>query len=97
MGSMTDLGTARIISVSVMPGATALTRMPLGPNSRAKDTVIPFTANLDAGYANPLGYPEILTIDDVERITPCPLSTINSVMERVALKTPFTFKSITLS
>lgn len=30
-------------------GATAFTRMPLGPNSRAKDIVRPFTANLDAG------------------------------------------------
>ena len=44
-----SLGTAFIMSVSVMPGATALTRMPLGPSSRARDTVRPLTANLEAG------------------------------------------------
>ena len=48
-GSMTSLGTAFIMSVSVMPGATALTRIPLGPSSRARDMVSPLTANLDAG------------------------------------------------
>ena len=85
------------MSVCVMPGATAFTRIPFGPSSRAKDTVSPFTANLDAGYAKPLGWPEMLTIDEVERITPLPLATIHSAAARVALKTPFTFKSMTLS
>ena len=96
-GSRTSLGTAFIMSVCVMPGATAFTRIPFGPSSRAKDTVSPFTANLDAGYAKPLGWPEMLTIDEVERITPLPLATMHSAAARVALKTPFTFKSMTLS
>ena len=48
IGSITSFGTAFIISVSVIPGATALTRIPLGPSSLAKDTVKPFTANFDA-------------------------------------------------
>ena len=88
-GSRTSLGTAFIMSVCVMPGATAFTRIPFGPSSRAKDTVSPFTANLDAGYAKPLGWPEMLTIDEVERITPLPLATMHSAAARVALKTPF--------
>ena len=47
--TFTTVTTAFIISVSVIPGATALTRIPLGPSSLAKETVKPFTANLDAG------------------------------------------------
>jgi hypothetical protein len=35
IGSITSFGTAFIISVSVIPGATALTRIPLGPSSLA--------------------------------------------------------------
>ena len=35
MSSITSFGTAFIISVSVIPGATALTRIPLGPSSLA--------------------------------------------------------------
>jgi len=97
MGSMTSFGTAFIISVSVMPGATALTRIPMGPSSRASETVSPFTANLDAGYAKPLGWPEILTMEEVERMTPSPRATIHSAAARVALNTPLMFRSITLS
>ena len=97
MGSMTSLGTAFIMSVSVMPGATALTRMPLGPSSRARETVRPLTANLEAGYAKPLGWPEMDTMEEVLRITPLPLGTMHSTAARVALKTPLTFRSMTLS
>ena len=39
----------------------------------------------------------MLTIEEVERITPFPLAIMHSLAARVALKTPFTFKSITLS
>ena len=72
MGSITLFGTAFIMSVSVMPGATAFTRMPLGPSSRASEIVMPLTANLDAGYAKPAGWPEMLTMEEVLRITPPP-------------------------
>ena len=54
-GSITDFGTSFIISVSVIPGATAFTLIPFGPNSLARDIVRPFTANFDAGYAKPDG------------------------------------------
>ena len=96
-GSITSFGTAFIISVSVIPGATALTRIPLGPSSRARDTVSPLTANLEVGYARPLAWPEILTMDEVERITPLPLAIIHSLAARVAVKIPFTFRSMTRS
>ena len=52
-GVIISSGTLFIISVSIMPGATALTRIPAGANSRARDFVIPFTANLLAGYPTP--------------------------------------------
>ena len=45
---MTSFGTAFIMSVSVMPGATAFTRMPFGPSSLARDFVKPFTFSGDS-------------------------------------------------
>ena len=39
----------------------------------------------------------MLTTDEVERIDPLPRATIHSLATRVALKTPRTFRSITLS
>ena len=42
-------GSAATMSVRVTPGATALTRMPAGPSSRARLFVRPLTANLLAG------------------------------------------------
>ena len=96
-GSIRFFGTDFIISVSVMPGATALTLIPFGPSSLAREIVKPFTANFDVGYAIPQGWPEMLTIEDVERITPLPCSTIISATALDALKTPFTFRFISLS
>ena len=45
------------MSVFVTPGATAFTRMLSGPSSLANDFVIPFTADFEAGYPTPEGYP----------------------------------------
>lgn len=39
----------------------------------------------------------MLTIEDVDNITPLPRAIIHSLAARVAVKTPLTFKSITLS
>ena len=39
----------------------------------------------------------MLTIEDVERITPVPRATIHSAAARVVLNTPFTLRSMTLS
>ena len=88
MGSRTSFGTAFIISVSVMPGATALTRIPMGPSSRARETVSPFTANLDAGYAKPLGWPEILTMEGGEDDARS-LATMHSAAARGGVEHPF--------
>ncbi len=49
------LGNGLHHTVSVIPGATAFTRIPFGPSSLARELVMPLTANLDAGYANPPG------------------------------------------
>ena len=49
MGLMTSSGRLATISVLVTPGATALTRIPMGASSRESDWTIPLTANLDVG------------------------------------------------
>ena len=54
-GSIICFGRFFTISVSVIPGATALTLIPNGASSRESETVIPFTANLLAGYITPDG------------------------------------------
>ena len=48
-------GSAATMSVLVMPGATAFTRMPLGASSRERHCVRPLTAYLDVGYPQPDG------------------------------------------
>ena len=45
----------------------------------------------------PLGWPVMETMEEVERTTPLPRGTMHSAAARVALKTPRTFSSITLS
>lgn len=45
-GSIISFGSAATISVRVMPGATAFTRIWKGPSSRARDQVRPLTAYL---------------------------------------------------
>lgn len=56
-GLITASGSAATISVLVIPGATAFTRILSQPSSLARDFVNPFTANFDAGYPHPDGYP----------------------------------------
>src|SRR6478735_9236455 len=48
----------RSIGVSMKPGGTALTVMPIGPYSSASDLVSPFTAALAATYADMYGCPD---------------------------------------
>lgn len=48
-GLIMDSGSASTISVWVMPGATAFTRISCFANSRANDSVRPLMANLDVG------------------------------------------------
>ena len=49
IGASWASGKLAIMSVLVTPGATALTRMLLGASSRARDFVMPLTANLLVG------------------------------------------------
>ena len=87
-------GSAATISVRVTPGATALTRIPAGPSSRARLFVRPLTANLLAGYPTPLGCPYRLTIELVLMMQACPALRISGSTALQPLKTAVTFKSM---
>ena len=95
-GAITDSGSALTISVSVIPGATAFTRIPFGASSRERDCVRPFTAYLLAGYITPEGCPYILTIELVFMIEPFVFSKYGTATFE-QMNTDFMFKSAILS
>ena len=69
----------------------------MGPSSRASETVSPFTANLDAGYANPLGWPEILTMEGGGEDDALPPGYHTLGGGAGGVEHPLMFRSITLS
>ena len=58
--------------VSIMPGCTELTRMPLGPSSIAAALVMPRMANLVAEYAVHIAMPPRPSIEEAFTIEPPP-------------------------
>src|SRR6478735_3823467 len=62
----------RVMPVSIMPGCTELTRMPLGPSSIAAALVMPRIANLVAEYAVHIASPPRPSIEEAFTIDPPP-------------------------
>ena len=83
--------------VIVGPGATAFTRMPLGPYMNALLLVRPATACLEAVYATPAAEPRRAASDAVFTIEPPPWASIAGMTARMSFIVPFTFTRKTRS
>ncbi len=83
--------------VITAPGATALTRMPLGPYMNALDFVRPTTACFDAVYAAPADEPRRDASDEVFTIEPLPCASIAGMTARMSFIVPVTFTRNTRS
>src|SRR6202453_5111789 len=77
-------------SVYTMPGAIPLTRMPLGPSSRANATVRPRTASFVTPYGVGLEYP---VVEEMLTTAPPPRWVIVGRHACVIRTTPTTFTS----
>ncbi len=71
-----------------MPGATALTRIPWGPNSRARARVNPMSPALAALYAAVSAIPTWPSRDAMLTIAPVPRSSIDGNAARQVWKAP---------
>lgn len=80
------------ISVSVVPGAMALTRMPSGPYVTAADSVRLLTARFIAPYAGSWGLPLRLPMLEVLTMAPVPaVARMAATSAAMASQTPLRF------
>ena len=86
---------ARSIGVSMNPGGTALTVMPLGPYSSARVFVSPLTADFAATYGDMYGAPECVLEDEMLTMRPQPASSMSGSTAWMQWKTPLRLTSMT--
>ena len=96
-GSLISFGSAATISVRVMPGATAFTRIWKGPSSRAEGPGQTVDRIFTGWIATPPGWPQMLTIELVFKIQPPPCSFIIATVGRMPFIMALTFRSMTLA